>query len=71
MITIFTLMNSFIRFFHKTFYGFKTPVEERWLIHMKRMVAVMALLVFLLVLFMIDSTIVQIEIVTKSLGGYL
>ena len=72
MITIFTLMNSFFFFFLQkvdNLFGLKTLVLERWLIHMKRLVAARALLVLLRVLFMIHCTTAQIEEVRKSLGG--
>ena len=44
------------------FVGFKTPIVERWLIFMKRLVAAPVLLVLSRVSF-------QIEVVRKSLGG--
>ena len=59
MITIFSLMN-FICFFLlqklNNFVGFKTPVVERWLIHMKRLVTALDFLVLSSVLFIIDRT---------------
>ena len=42
MTTIFTLINSFAPFFLKirnNFAGFINPVVEKWLIHMKSLVA--------------------------------
>ena len=67
MITIFTLINSFTYFFFKSrnnFACFISPVVEKLLIHMKRLVAASAL--FVLSRF-IDHTTAQIEVVRKSL----
>ena len=59
LITIFTLINPFTCFFlHNlnNFVNIRTPVVERWLIQMKRLVAAPALLVLSRVLFTIEST---------------
>ena len=50
-----------------SFVGFITAVVEIWRIHMKRLVAAPALLVRSNISFIIA----QIEVLRKSLGGYL
>ena len=58
MITIFTLMNSFICFFLQklnNFVGFITPVVKRWFIHMKRLVPAPAVLVLSMVAGMLQK----------------
>ena len=52
MITLFTQINYFVFFKkHNNSVGFITPVVEKWLIHMKTLMAAPALLVLSRVLF--------------------
>ena len=72
MITIFTLINSFTCVFQKktlnVFVCFITPVVEKWLIHMKMLVASPALFILSRVLWLtIRQLRRQIEVVRKSL----
>ena len=61
LITIFTLVNSFVCFFYKKLITLLVSKP-----HMKRPVAAPALLIHSSFLFMIDRTTAQIEVVMKS-----